>query len=331
MRKKAFLIVGIISFFGVILFSLSSAAVPTLSLEPESTSSNIRNPARMISNNSASGSKAIQFSAGGNNAIIPSRFVGGYLEWWSGVYPSQIDSRYNLLFHAFATVNSSGSVNMELAVDRQRLATEYKQRKLEGKPTILSIGGAGGAASGLNSTAEVQSFLNSVNPLIDEFGFSGIDWDLEVGVPGGISINGLVSASRQLKVRHGTNFAITMAPFEGIEYPYKDIARELGNDLTFVGFQFYNMSDKVNSQNAIARMKEWMRDCNLREDQFSIGFWYGPDDWRKYVVEESQMASIYSAVRTAHPGVRGTWTWAIATTDRPRNYAFPKALNPGVY
>jgi hypothetical protein len=29
--------------------------------------------------------------------------------------------------------------------------------------------------------------------------FSGIDWDLEMNVPGGISVDGLVSASRQLK------------------------------------------------------------------------------------------------------------------------------------
>lgn len=314
---------------GVTALIYARAAPFTASSEAESTLSG--STVDKIYHANASGGSAIRFGAPSANQAIPPRFVGGYLEWWSGVYPSEIDSDYSLLFHAFATVNSNGSLSLPLSHDRQRLVNEYRAWRAAGKPVILSIGGAGGAQAGLTNSTQVQNFITSVRPLIDEFGFAGIDWDLELGVPGGISVQGLVSASRQLKSHYGTDFAITMAPFEGIEYPYKDIARELGDDLTFVGFQFYNMAQRVNAQNAIARMEEWMNDCGLSPSQFSIGLWYGPDDWQGYTVDESLMASVYTAVKNKYPGVRGTWTWAVATTDRPRGYAFANSLSQVVY
>ncbi len=322
-----------IAFIGLLISQFVSAAANSISIELESSSAIVSSPAQRFSDQSASGGQAIKFgSRNVSTPGIPAQFIGGYLESWTGVYPSQIDSRYTLLFHAFATVNGDGSVNMDLwAYNRQQLANEYKAFKAQGKPVILSVGGASGAQAGLTNSTQVQNFINSINPLINEFEFSGIDWDLEMNVPGGISVDGLVSASRQLKNTYGNGFAITMAPFEGMEYPYKDIARQLGNDLTFVGFQYYNMEQKVNSQNAIARMEEWMNDANLRPDQFSIGFWYGPDDWQHYTVEETQMASIYQSVKAKYPQVRGTWTWAIAGCDRPRNYAFAANLTNVVY
>ncbi len=321
----------LIGVFGVFLLSRTLAASWSVSVESENQSSVLSGSVVKYNDATASGGGAIMFGQQQSTSGMPAKFVGGYLESWSGVYPSEINQKYTLLFHAFATVNGDGSLNLDLSVDRTRLANEYKAMKAQGKTVILSVGGAGGAQSGLNSSSEIQNFINSVNPLISEFGFSGVDWDLELGVPGGISINGLVSASRQLKAQHGAGFAITMAPFEGVEYPYKDIARALGNDLTSVGFQFYNMEQKVSAQNAIARMEEWMNDCNLRPDQFSIGLWYGPDDWQRYTVDESLMASIYSAVEAKYPTVRGTWTWGIASTDRPRGYAFANAMHNVAY
>lgn len=323
--------VGIFALIGAAFITLADAAPFTAAVEPEAGS--FGTAARSVAEASTSGGHVLKFGNGqpSGGQAVPAKFVGGYLEWWSGRYPSQIDSDYTLLFHAFATVNSSGGVDLPLNHDRQRLANEYKAWVAAGKPVILSVGGAGGAAAGLNNPTQIQNFMNSITPIIDEFGFVGIDWDLEYGVPGGISVQGLVSASRQLKSRYGNNFAITMAPFEGVEYPYKDIARELGSDLTFVGFQFYNMSQRVNEQNAIARMEEWMRDANLRPDQFSVGLWYGPDDWQHYVVDESLMASVYSAVKNKYPSVRGTWTWAVDTTDRPRGYAFANTMSTVAY
>jgi Glycosyl hydrolases family 18 len=341
LTKKTFSVfVLLFAVVGGLALLFARAATNSDAIDPEIGI--VSGNATIVNDSSAVGGKAVQFNAPAaqppasppppvTNGKIPAKFVGGYLEAWRGLYPSQIPAEYTLLFHAFAGVNSDGSVRLIISGDRQRFANEYKARAAQGKPTILSIGGAGGAQAGLTNATQVTNFVTTVAPLIEEFGFAGIDWDLELHVPGGISANGMVSASRQLKTRFGANFAITMAPFEGIETQYKEAARQLGNDLTFVGYQFYNMEAKVSGANAVARLEEWVRDTGIRPDQFSLGLWYGPDDYKLYTVEESLMASIYSTVNAKYPTVRGAWIWGISYTDQPRGFPFPRALTPIMY
>lgn len=262
---------------------------------------------------------------------VPAKFVGGYLEGWRSQYPSEIPSEYTLLLHAFAGVQFDGNVSFISSLDRTRLKNEYIQRIAQGKPVILSIGGSGGANAGMSTPSQISNFVASVSTLIDEFGFTGIDWDLELNVPGGISGSGMANASRQLKQRYGDDFAITMAPFEGIEAPYKEAARLLGDDLTFVGYQFYNMEQRLSGQLAIDRVQEWINDTGIRPDQFAIGFWYGPDDYKLFTIPESEMAQIYTEVNNRFPTIRGAWTWGISYTDMPRGYPFAPALYSVVF
>lgn len=339
-RKTFSIFVVLFAVVGGLALLFARAATTSNAIDPEMGV--VSGNASIINDPTALGGQAVQFNAPAAQppaappapvvtGAIPAKFIGGYLEGWRGLYPSQIPEDYTLLFHAFAGVNADGSARLIISGDRQRYITEYKARAAQGKPTILSIGGAGGAQSGLNTAQQVTNFVNTITPIIQEFGFAGIDWDLELHIPGGISANGIVSASRQLKTKFGSNFAITMAPFEGIETPYKEAARQLGNDLTFVGYQFYNMEAKVSGANAIARLEEWVRDTGIRPDQFSLGLWYGPDDYKLYTVEESLMASIYTTVNAKYPTVRGAWIWGISYTDQPRGYPFPRALKPVMF
>lgn len=267
---------------------------------------------------------------------LPSQFVGGYLEGWNLALPSTLPTQYEVLYHAFAPINSDGSVGLYLSgVSRSALATEYKARRAAGLPTLLSIGGGGGSQVGLGTAAQQQAFLNSVRPLIDEFGFSGIDWDLEAGIPGGISSSGLVTLSRQLRAIYGSGFLITMAPYgdPSVETPMRAVARELAasGDLAYVGFQFYNDNAPTTSS-VLAKMNSWMTDCGIRADQFVLGFWAGPWDWPAgYVMSESTMASIYQGVKAVHPTLRGTYTWGVRGTDQPRGWAYATTMWPVVH
>ncbi|MFM7254030.1 MAG: fibronectin type III domain-containing protein [Ilumatobacteraceae bacterium] len=267
---------------------------------------------------------------------LPTRFVAGYLEGWNLALPSTLPSQYELLYHAFAPVQSDGSVTIYLSgVSRTALATEYKARRAAGKPTLLSIGGGGGAQAGLGTAAPQQAFLASVKPLIDEFGFSGIDWDLEAGVPGGISATGLAAISRALRVHYGAGFLITMAPYGDptVETPMRAVARDLAStgDLAYVGFQFYN-DNAPTSSSVLAKMRSWMTDTGIRPDQFVIGFWAGPWDWPAgYVMPETAMAAIYADVAAAYPTLRGTYTWGIRGTDMPRGWLYATTMWPVVH
>lgn len=53
--------------------------------------------------------------------------------------------------------------------------------KSKGKKVVLSIGGQNGVVL-LPDNASKQRFINSIQSLIDKYGFDGIDIDLESGI-----------------------------------------------------------------------------------------------------------------------------------------------------
>lgn len=263
--------------------------------------------------------------------VLPAQFVAGYLEAYNLGLPSSLPNEYDVLYHAFAPIDSNGAVSIYTSngIDRRTLAAEYHARRAAGKPTILSIGGEGGAKAGLGTPAQQQRFLDSVIPLIDEFGFAGIDWDLELAVPGGISIDGVVAVSRTLRATY-PGFLITMAPFGAseIEGTYQEIARQLQStgDLTYVGFQFYNDVEAPTTAHVLRRLEGWIQATGIRPDQFVIGLWQGPDAWLGHVTTPTRMVEIWEGVTAVYPTVRGVYTWGIRTTDLPLGFPFATQL-----
>ena len=270
-------------------------------------------------------------------AALPGKFVGGYLEAYQLALPSTLPPGYDLLYHSFGVVASDGGVSTFTSngVSRAALAAEYRARRAAGKPTILSIGGSGGAQAGLTTQAQVDRFLVTTKALIDEFGFTGIDWDLELDVPGGISASGLAQASRNLRATYGSNFTVSVAPFgvEGIVSVYKALVADLQRtgDISFVGYQFYNDLTPT-TQRVLDTMRSWMADTGIRPDQFVLGFWAGPWDWPAgYTMPVSAMVDIYRGVNAVYPSLRGVYTWGVRTFDMVQGYPFVTALAPVVH
>src|SRR5664280_849279 len=265
------------------------------------------------------------YAASSGPVPVPTKFVGGYLENWISTLPRSVPSGYGVLFSAFATINSDGSVSYSASQDVTNFTADIVARRVVGKPTILSVGGAGGAQSGLGSTAQQAAFLSSVQSVIDAYGFSGIDWDIEAETP--MSAPGMAAISRSLVARYGANFAITMAPYGQTEAVYKQLASSIRDILTFVGFQFYNDNAPPTSASVLARMDGWIRDTGITPSQFSIGFM--PEDEYGLTTAYSSMVSIYKAVNAKYPTVRGVWTWAVGI-DQGCSYQFVNTLAPVV-
>jgi hypothetical protein len=84
----------------------------------------------------------------------------------------------------------------------------------------------------------VENFLSSVQVIIDDYGFAGIDWDLENDLPDGqaISVPGLVEISERLHATYGASFIISMAPYgeqgDGTDATYLEIAGRPGGSWT---------------------------------------------------------------------------------------------------
>ena len=263
------------------------------------------------------------YAASSGPVPVPTKFVGGYLENWISTLPRSVPSGYGVLFSAFATINSDGSVSYSASQDVTNFTADIVARRVVGKPTILSVGGAGGAQSGLATSAQQAAFLSSVQSVIDAYGFSGIDWDIESGVA--ISVSGLAAVSRSLVAHYGSNFAITMAPYGETEATFKQLARSIRDILTFVGFQFYNDNAAPNPVSVLGRMDAWIRDTGIAPSQFSIGFMSTDDGG--LVTPYSSMVNIYNAVNVKYPAVRGVWDWAVGL-DQDSGYRFVNTFAP---
>ena len=108
-----------------------------------------------------------------------------------------------------------------------------------GKKVVLSVGGQNGAISVGNATA-ATNFANSAYALIQQYGFDGIDIDLENGVDPTYMSQSL----HTLQSKVGSKFVLTMAPETIGMYStagaYFQLALNTKDILTVVNTQFYN-------------------------------------------------------------------------------------------
>src|SRR6201999_3574792 len=76
-----------------------------------------------------------------------------------------------------------------------------------GQKVILSVGGQNGTVS-VSDAASASNFASSVYSLIQQYGFNGVDIDLENGV----NPTYMASALEQLESDVGSSLIITLAP-----------------------------------------------------------------------------------------------------------------------
>jgi chitinase len=92
----------------------------------------------------------------------------------------------------------------------------------QGKEVVLSLGGQNGALN-LQDASSTERFIESLIATIDQFGFSGIDVDIETGIslgandadfrnPQSPAIVNLIQALKEVCAHYGPDFVLTMAP-----------------------------------------------------------------------------------------------------------------------
>ncbi len=138
--------------------------------------------------------------------------------------------------------------------------------KSKGKKVVLSIGGQNGVVL-LPDNASKQRFINSIQSLIDKYGFDGIDIDLESGIylngndtnfknPTTPQIVNLISAIRTISDYYGPDFLLSMAPetayvqggysaYGSIWGAYLPIIYGVKDKLTYIHVQHYNAGSGI--------------------------------------------------------------------------------------
>jgi chitinase len=190
---------------------------------------------------------------GGGGGGLPAHLLMGYWQdFTNGAEPltlADVPSSYNLVAVAFgAATTTPGQVAFSLdptlasvlgGYTQQQFIGDIQTLKARGQKVILSVGGANGTIS-VDDAASAAAFASSVYSIIQEYGFNGVDIDLENGV----DPTYMASALEQLESDVGSSLIITLAPqtvdTQTTGDDYFQLALDIQPILTMINTQYYN-------------------------------------------------------------------------------------------
>ncbi|ROR44380.1 chitinase [Kitasatospora cineracea] len=178
--------------------------------------------------------------------------TGYWQDFYNGATPqriSDVPAAYDIIAVAFADATSTqGGISFTLDPTLSSKLGGYTEadfkadiaaKRAAGKKVIISVGGQNGTVSVANSTA-AANFANSAYGLIQQYGFDGIDIDLENGV----NSTYMAQALHTLAAKVGSGFVLTMAPetigMQSTGGEYFKLALATKDILTIVNMQYYN-------------------------------------------------------------------------------------------
>jgi len=225
---------------------------------------------------------------------LPKHLLTGYWQdFTNGATSSQlsaVNSNYTIVAVAFANAdpNTAGAVTFSIDSGLSSALGGYTSAQFisdiatlhaQGRKVIISVGGQNGTISVADSTS-ATNFANSVYGLIQQYGFDGVDIDLE----NGLNPTFMTSALQQLSGKVGSSLIITLAPqtidMQSTGSVYFQLALDIKSILTIVNMQYYN-SGTMNgcdgnvyaegTENFLTALACIQLQGGLRPDQVGIG------------------------------------------------------------
>ncbi|WP_241777816.1 chitinase [Streptomyces sp. CT34] len=201
----------------------------------------------------------------GRPAAVPKHAVTGYWQNFNNGAKVQklkdVDPAYDIIAVAFAdAAGKPGAVtfNLDPAVGYASAAdftADIKAKQAAGKSVVISVGGEKGSVS-VSDAASAGNFADSINGLMDQYGFNGVDIDLENGV----NSTYMTQALKAIHAKH-SDVVVTMAPqtvdMQSAQTEYFKTALGIKDFLTVVNTQYYNSGSmngcdgKVHSQGSV--------------------------------------------------------------------------------
>lgn len=181
---------------------------------------------------------------------------------------SQVDERYDVIALSFAIPASASDMTMQFMPDGTTpaaLQSEIAALKAQGKKVVISVGGATASVS-LDTEDQKNDFVQSMNDIISQYGFNGMDIDIEYGstiLAAGGTISNPTSASQlnlidavkeimeHYHMQNGEKLFLTFAPetayvqggqsgFGGIWGGYLPLLDALRDSIDILQVQLYN-------------------------------------------------------------------------------------------
>jgi len=206
------------------------------------------------------------------SSVLPKHILVGYWHNWHASPAAfltlrEIISHFDVINIAFAISSDIGDGKIVFApctaTDAKHFKSDILYLQSLGKKVVISIGGATGSIAIDNLVAK-DNFSDSIINIVQEYGFDGIDVNLEGKVvldrgdtdfknPISPSVKCLTAALREIKNYFGPDFILSLAPetvnvqggfsaYERFSGSYLPIIHELRDILTYLQVQHYNSS-----------------------------------------------------------------------------------------
>ncbi|WP_046502043.1 chitinase [Streptomyces odonnellii] len=302
-------------------------------------------------------------SQGGGNPppgpAVPRHALTGYWQNFNNGAAVQklrdVQSQYDIIAVSFADATATpGQItfNLDPAVGYGSVAdfkADIAAKKAAGKSVIISVGGEKGNVT-INSDASATAFANSTYALMQEYGFSGVDIDLEHG----INSTYLTKALRQLSAKAGSGLVLTMAPqtidMQSTAGEYFKTALNVKDILTVVNMQYYNSGSmlgcdgKVYSQGSVDFLTALaciQLEGGLDPSQVGLGVPASTRGAGSGYVDPSIVKNALDCLARGtncgsfkpsrtYPGIRGAMTWS-TNWDATAGNAWSNAVGPHVH
>ncbi|MFE7708201.1 chitinase [Streptomyces sp. NPDC057486] len=291
---------------------------------------------------------------------VPKHAVTGYWQNFNNGATvqklSDVPANYDIIAVSFADATTTpGAVTFNLdtaglngyTVDRFK--ADIKAKQAAGKNVIISVGGEKGSVS-VNSDASATNFADSVYALIQEYGFNGVDIDLE----NGLNSTYMTKALRSLSQKAGSGLVITMAPqtidMQSTSGEYFKTALAVKDILTVVNMQYYNSGSmlgcdgKVYSQGSVDFLTALaciQLEGGLAPSQVGLGVPASTSGAGSGYVSPSIVNAALDCLASGtncgtfkpaktYPGIRGAMTWS-TNWDAKSGNAWSNAVAPHVH
>ena len=297
-------------------------------------------------------------SAHAATTAVPAHAVTGYWQNFDNGATVQklrdVPDDYDIVAVAFADATGTpGAVDFRLDPalgygSEQHFKDDIKAEQAAGKSVIVSVGGQNGTVS-VADDASANAFATSITGLMDEYGFDGVDIDLENGL-------NATYMTKALKAVHDkkSDVVVTMAPqtidMQSPSTEYFKTALGIKDFLTVVNMQYYNSGSmngcdgKVYAQGSVdflTALACTQLENGLAPSQVGIGVPASPSGAGSGYVAPSVVNAALDCLTKGtgcgsftpsktYPGLRGAMTWS-TNWDAASGNAWSKAVGPKVH
>ncbi|MGP3688166.1 chitinase [Streptomyces sp. IBSNAI002] len=294
------------------------------------------------------------------NPAVPRHALTGYWQNFNNGATvqkiSDVSAQYDIIAVSFADATATpGAITFNLdsaglgGYTVAQFKSDIAAKKAAGKSVILSVGGEKGTIT-VNDSASATNLANSAYALMQEYGFTGIDIDLE----NGLNPTYMTQALRALSAKAGPSLVITMAPqtidMQSTQGGYFKTALGIKDILTVVNMQYYNSGSmngcdgNVYSQGSVDFLTALaciQLEGGLDPSQVGIGVPASPSGAGSGYVSPTIVNNALDCLTRGtncgsfkpsktYPGLRGAMTWS-TNWDAKAGSAWSNAVGPKVH